>query len=318
MGRNDQLFRSAEQKKQYLSSYEAVMSLWPCPYEERYIDTASGCTHVTVAGEEGAPPLVLFHGIGASSTMWYPNVGALAKRFRIYAVDSIGDFGKSEPAGPLTDKQTCTDWIREVLDGLRLEQPYLAGQSMGGWLAAIFAAAHPNRCKALILLAPVATVAKVKLNFFLHMYPAVLFRSRSRIAKLLQWCHAPVNRPHTLFKEQFIRGFQSATLLLRAIPTVMDQVELARLPRTLVIVGSREVIYDPHLAVRNAEAAGLETCIIPMASHCLTSEQPKQVNAAIIRFLLENQRYTADTQHGKESVRRWTGTPSLFGTGRGL
>ena len=278
-------FKSEARMQSYYSAYEATMELWPCKFQECFIETKYGRTHVIECGTEGAPSLVLFHGMGASSTMWYPNIGELAKHFKVYAVDSIGDFGKSEPYGPITNKHECIDWIGEVLDRLELTQTYMAGQSMGGWLAAIFTAAFPERCKALVLLAPVATVTKLKPAFFLRMYPAILFRSRRWIRALLHWCHAPNNRPHPVFEEQFIRGFQDGIFMLRAVPTVLDREERSRLPRTLFVVGDEEVIYSPSKAVKEAEAFGFETKLIPASSHCLTSERSMFVNGAIISFL---------------------------------
>ncbi|CAM3959974.1 alpha/beta hydrolase [Cohnella lubricantis] len=279
------MYRSDRDRQRYLAAYEAAMGLWPIPYEERSAETSHGRTHVIVAGPEDAPPLVLFHGMGASSTMWYPNVAELAKRFRLYAVDSLGDFGRSEPMRPLKTKQDCVEWIKELFDALRLGSPFIAGHSMGGWLAAEFAAAYPERCQSLVLLAPVATLARVRIKFFIKMYPALLLRSRGRIAGLLQWCHAPGNEPHPIMKEQFIRGFQGGIFWLRAVPAVLGAAERARLPRTMVIVGEEEVIYDGGEVIRAASSSGIAAALIPNASHCLTSEQPERVNAAIIRFL---------------------------------
>ncbi|RIX60164.1 alpha/beta hydrolase [Paenibacillus nanensis] len=283
-------FRSDKRQSRYMSAYEAAMSLWTVPYESCYVETKQGRTHVWMAGPEEAPPLVLFHGMGVSSAMWYPNAAALAGHFRIYAVDLMGDFGKSEPREALAEKSDCIEWIVELLDRLRLDKPFVAGHSMGGWMAAVFAASYPERCQALVLLAPVATIAKVKLKFFLKMYPAMLLRSRRRIAGLLQWCHASGNRPHPLLEEQFVRGFQDGIFWLRAVPTVLRSDELARLPRTLVLVGEEEVIYDAGEVSRAAAASGFETELIPNASHCLSSEQAERVNKAMIDFLIQANR----------------------------
>src|SRR5690349_9867784 len=90
-----QAFRSDEGKARYLAAYDAVLREWPVPFEELDLPTRFGTTHVVASGPRDAPPLVLLPSLAASATLWRPNVAALGARYRVYAVDVIGQTGKS-------------------------------------------------------------------------------------------------------------------------------------------------------------------------------------------------------------------------------
>jgi hypothetical protein len=55
------IFRSAEGRAAYLAAYDALLSLWPVPYEPVYVETPFGVTHVLVAGPKDGEPLVSKH-----------------------------------------------------------------------------------------------------------------------------------------------------------------------------------------------------------------------------------------------------------------
>ena len=96
------------------------------------------------------PPLVLVHGIGASSDWWLPNYPVLAAQFTTYALDLPGSGESTAP----TDAEIQSPGIvmREFLDLLGIERSGFVGHSMGGYVAGTFAASHPERVSALVLL----------------------------------------------------------------------------------------------------------------------------------------------------------------------
>ncbi len=102
--------------------------------------------------ETDRPPVVLVHGIGASKDHWPRLARELASRFRIIAPDLPG-YGESDVAGDLT-MSGLADAVVAFLDALGLDRVHLAGSSMGGRIAALVAARHPERLRTLWLLAP--------------------------------------------------------------------------------------------------------------------------------------------------------------------
>jgi hypothetical protein len=59
MSKNISVFRSPEGEAQYHAAYEAVLKEWPVSYEELFIPTRLGDTHVIASGPKDAAPLVL-------------------------------------------------------------------------------------------------------------------------------------------------------------------------------------------------------------------------------------------------------------------
>jgi pimeloyl-ACP methyl ester carboxylesterase len=119
----------------------------------QYIEVSPGLTvHLRDQGPRDAPVLVLLHGSNASLHTWEPWVARLSDRYRIVSFDL--------PAHGLTGPNPSGDYsaaayakvVRDVVDKLGLGNFVLAGNSMGGGIAARFAADHPDRVRGLILV----------------------------------------------------------------------------------------------------------------------------------------------------------------------
>lgn len=108
------------------------------------------------AGGAAPPPaLVLLHGLGASSASFYPVIPHLRRRYRVVALDLPG-FGCSRvPDGRsfLTFPE-LVDVAERFVARVAPRGAYLAGHSMGGWIAARVAARRPDLVSGLALLNP--------------------------------------------------------------------------------------------------------------------------------------------------------------------
>lgn len=99
-------------------------------------------------------PMVLLHGTGGHAENFCRNIEQYATRYRVIAIDMLWhgysdsyDF-QSDVIPPLVQH------VLEVLDMLDIDRAILEGQSLGGWVAATLAAAHPERVLALVLTTP--------------------------------------------------------------------------------------------------------------------------------------------------------------------
>jgi pimeloyl-ACP methyl ester carboxylesterase len=85
------------------------------------------------------PLLVLVHGLGSSKDGdWGQAVGPLSKKYRVIAMDQVG-FGQSDK--PLLDYkiQIYVDFLNEFLRELKVQRATLMGESLGGWISALYA-----------------------------------------------------------------------------------------------------------------------------------------------------------------------------------
>jgi 2-hydroxy-6-oxonona-2,4-dienedioate hydrolase len=97
------------------------------------------------------PVVVLLHGLGGNTTNWQFNIAPLAQKYRVIVPDQIG-FGKSDK--PLINYRITTyvDFLDAFLKELKIERATLVGNSMGGWVAASYALAHPQKVERLVLV----------------------------------------------------------------------------------------------------------------------------------------------------------------------
>lgn len=152
------IFTSEAARAKMLAWYERFRARIPAPTEARTLKTRAGETHLLVGGPASAPPLVLFHGAMASSAHLLVELAPLLQRFRVYAVDVIGQSPKSADTRPSVQGNDYGEWAAEVLDGLSLARAQVVGVSWGGFVSLRLAALAPERVAALALLVPAGVV----------------------------------------------------------------------------------------------------------------------------------------------------------------
>jgi pimeloyl-ACP methyl ester carboxylesterase len=148
------IYRSAQGARAVREWYREQLASWPVPSEEHRLPTSQGETFVLASGPAGAPPLVLLHGSGANSAVWRADVAVWAGRFRVYAVDLIGEPGRSAPSRPPLGSDAHAAWLDDVLEALGMKHAPFVGESIGGWLAVDYATRRPGRVDRLALLCP--------------------------------------------------------------------------------------------------------------------------------------------------------------------
>jgi pimeloyl-ACP methyl ester carboxylesterase len=249
-------FRSPAKKERYLAHYDARAERWPVASETATIATTFGPTFVRISGPEDGPPLVLLPGANATSLLWAPNIEAFSERHRVYAVDTVYDFGRSVYTRDLTTPGDFVAWLDELFDGLGLTDDIrLAGLSYGGWIASQYALEHPDRLEKLVLMAPAATVLQFSADFIkrgiLCLIPHKYF-----VRSMVNWAFADAAAGSEEQRRMVEEAAENAWLGMRCFkpkqmvnPTVLsdEQLRSLMLP-TLYMVGENEVIYSGSAA----------------------------------------------------------------------
>jgi pimeloyl-ACP methyl ester carboxylesterase len=134
--------------------YAQFLTHWPKPCAERRVTTGEGETFVIESGRADGPAIVFLHGSASNALTWLREAAALGDRFRILAVDMIGEPGLSAESRPPLGSGAYVAWLDEVLATLGVERAAFVGISLGGWLALDYATHRPERVTALALLCP--------------------------------------------------------------------------------------------------------------------------------------------------------------------
>ena len=151
------VFVTEDNRKRLMALYDDALRRWPVPFETFFVETRYGKTHVIASGDPTAAPVVMTHPMGVGGFVWSSIIATISAHRRSYALDTIGDVGRSELADPDRYPKTGRDysaWLDDVCAALDLTVPDMIGGSMGGWIAMNRAIYASERVRRLALLGP--------------------------------------------------------------------------------------------------------------------------------------------------------------------
>ncbi|MEV4611139.1 alpha/beta fold hydrolase [Kitasatospora sp. NPDC049258] len=237
----------------FFQAYDTLRARWPHGTTTVDLRSAFGTTRVLACGPEGAPPLVLLPGGGAGATAWLALAAELGDRHRLYAVDRIGEPGRSVADGrtPATPADLL-EWLGTVLDGLGLGRTHLCGHSYGAWIALTYALHAPARVNRLALLDPTQCFAGFRPGYLLHALPMLLRPTEARARAFLDWECAGLAVDEG-WQRQYALGvadFPSAKVVVGRRPRAAALRDCAA--PTLVLLAGRGRAHRPRAVRRGA------------------------------------------------------------------
>lgn len=282
-------FKTPEGEARYRKAYDAVLRAWPVPYQELDFPTRLGTTHLIASGAADAPPLVLLPSMAGSATLWRPNVAALSQAYRTYAVDVIGQAGKSVLGRRVRGREDFAGWFTDVLDALGVQRTSIVGSSYGAFLALNQAILTPERVDRVVLINPAGTFVGGLMWFYLKsMLVRMITRRKVRdITDMLGAgvTLAPEDEPWRALMRITIAD-SGRPSLIPPIVFKLDELAAVRAP-ALLLIGEKERLYDAHTALKRAKELmpALRAEIVPGAHHLAALARPDYVNDRILRFL---------------------------------
>lgn len=119
-------------------------------------------------GWPGGTPVVLLHGVTDSWRSFEPLLPYLPTSLHVFALTQRGHGDSDRPEDGYTFDQMAED-VAQFMDAIGLRSAVVAGHSMGASVAQRFAISHPDRVRALVLL---ASFASMRDNPGVHEYTA--------------------------------------------------------------------------------------------------------------------------------------------------
>jgi pimeloyl-ACP methyl ester carboxylesterase len=286
------IFVSEENRSRLMAIYDDALRRWPVPYETRFVATRYGSTHVIVSGDRAAPPVVMTHPMGVGGFMWSSIFGIVSAHRRAYALDTVGDVGRSELDSPEKYPKTganYSQWLGDVFESLDLTTADMIGGSMGGWIAMNHAIYAPRRVRRLVLLGPMglapwrSTLAVLGPFLSQRVRPserkldAIITRSLGEGARVNREFR-PWMKVMGYTKARLGQPFHIPSRLLRKIEAP-----------TLIFLGGRDgLVGDPAAAAKRARRniTGSEIQVLPDAGHVMSVDEPQLVGERIVDFLV--------------------------------
>ncbi len=268
------IYWSRETETEVRKRYRAMLDAWGAEHAEHSISTSQGQTFAITAGNPTLPTVVLLPGSMATSAMWLRTIGALVDRFRVAAVDIIGDAGLSAPSRPAMKSDAHARWLDDVLDALQVADASFVGASLGGWLSLDYAIRRSARVNRLALLAP-AGIGRIRPGFMLKTAPLLLLGSWGHRKALGLDMGFAADDPRLEEDAAFLQLFETVrsgfVARMQPIPIFPDrQLRQLNMP-VLTVVGGRDAIFDSHDTQRRVEASvkRAEVILLPSAGHGL-------------------------------------------------
>jgi pimeloyl-ACP methyl ester carboxylesterase len=252
--------------------------------------------HAVEAGRGSA--IVCLHANVADARMWAPQLQSLSASHRVVAYDRRG-FGETtyeaEPFSHVED-------LIALLDALQIDAAVLVGSSMGGRVAIDAALAHPERVKALVLVATGVNGAPAPQQFapaIQKTLDALQAADPQQDVDTINELEAqlwldgpaqPAGRVGGTLRELFLamngRALRAASPGdERVLPQAWHRLSLLRLP-TLVVWGDLDF---PHLQARMrnivVQVPKATSALIEGTAHLPNLERPEPFDRAVLDFL---------------------------------
>ncbi|KUN09478.1 alpha/beta hydrolase [Streptomyces yokosukanensis] len=279
-------------RERYFAACDALYALGAPASWEGDVETSFGTTHVYRYDPEDPAarertPVVLVHGAGSCSAMWYPNTPALGAERPVYAIDTPGDPGRSVQRAPIHEPEHAAQWLDETLAGLGLGQVHLLGSSYGGWLALNQAHRAPERLASVTLLDP-GGLEKVGLRFFVWIFASLFatFAPKSLRPRLASWLEQPVLVVPEL--RTMIRTGVRAYRIRRPVPQPLTEAELCTISTPLYLVlGRRSLLLHPDRQVERVPRLipGARAEIISRTGHGPQIDHAELTNRRMLDFM---------------------------------
>jgi pimeloyl-ACP methyl ester carboxylesterase len=284
------IFGTETTRSELVAIYDERMRQWPVPYEECFVATRFGRTHVIASGDPTSAPLVLLHPMGAGAQVWSSIIACLSEKHRCYALDTIGDVGKSVLDDVDRYPKSGRDysaWLDDTYAEVDLDVADVVAGSMGGWIAINHAIYAPNRVRRLVLLGPMGLPSLIATAGVLGpMMSAVLRPTKAKRQRLIDRCLGKGERVNSEYRRWM-------ELLVECRPRVGQPVHvpgwrLARIKApTLVFLGAKDgLIGSATSAARRARRIPRsQVDILPNAGHVMSIDEPDVVGNRIVEFL---------------------------------
>jgi pimeloyl-ACP methyl ester carboxylesterase len=279
----------------------------PYPFPVSYLpmvtygqDVRMAYMDVPPAGQSNGRAVVLLHGFNFAGFYWAGPIEALRNAgFRVIVTDQIGFGRSSKPIIPYNFHDMALN-TRKLLEHLGISSVAIVGHSMGGMLAARFAASYPDVTERVVLYAPIGlTDARWERPYRStdEAYKAMLTYSYQQAYATMRRYFPGVWKPEY---EKLARLHYAWTLsgdwprfaMVRALlqqmiytdPVVYDWPHIKS--KALIIGGEKDGPNFPALAKHAADMIpGARLMVVPDAGHVLHLEQPEIFTRELLKFL---------------------------------
>jgi pimeloyl-ACP methyl ester carboxylesterase len=262
----------------------------------RILNLGDGRPTVEVLEAGEGQPLLFLHGAGGI-VAWEGALPLLSAKFHVYA-PLLPGFGQSTGLECLEDQFDLFMHGFDVIEALGLEQPYIVGESFGGWMAAEMAALRPKDVGRLALAAPVglwrdeAPVVDMFGTTIGELAPYLFHNMQCPAAQRMMMATMLFSNKDDRTQEQIemiiamSRGFRTVAKFLFPVPERGMERRLWRIKApTMIVWGEQDKFISPIYAeIFREKIANAEVVKVPDTGHAINLESPEPLAEALLRW----------------------------------
>jgi 3-oxoadipate enol-lactonase len=239
--------------------------------------------------------LVLIHGAGGNLNMWYHQVPAFSKSYRVITYDVRGA-GETESPKMGYSVSLFVEDVYGLMKAIRVKEAYFVGYSMGGRIALELTINYPKVVKALILANSALRPARPSPETVEGWHTILDLLDKGDIKKVAEIIAMGAFTPG--FKSENPIEFErymnvvlrnkpdGLARIMRSLFTPAASPDLSKVKcPVLLIIGANDLNVGVEQGRKVHEAiAGSKLVILP-AGHATALELPDKFNSAVIEFL---------------------------------
>lgn len=252
------IYKSPEGKRAILAVYDEQLSRIGAPFEDVYVDTSFGRTHVVATGNpEGVPVLSLHGGNSTTAHNLITSPFLLRGDFRVFAVDTIGHPGKSDETCLPPSGYAYGEWAAQVIDALGFPRMRCIGGSFGAGILAKLMCAAPEKVERAVLFVPSGIKNAPLLDSASMMGPMIMYLLTHKEEWFVKTLLPMAGTPDAIDAETLAtaRATIDHSKVKAGMPTDVDPERMAACTApALVMAGDADRLFPARLVIPQAEA----------------------------------------------------------------
>jgi len=285
------VYKNKSSEKTIISLYDAQLKRLNVEFEDIYIKTRFGLSHIIKLGNKLGKPILLFHGGNSTAPYYLAGFTALFRQFCIYAVDTIGHPGKSAQTVLSAKSMEYGEWASDVISALGFDKMYCLGGSFGGGVLVKLMCVAPGKIEKAVLIVPsgIANIStfKVIVKMGIPMSLYILTKNEYWLKKTI--LHMAMNEEnidestYEMVRNSFEHVVVKAGLPSNVSPNILKQCSAP----VLLIAAENDCFFPGEKIIKKAKEAlpNIETVLLQNQGHLCVL--PNEVTKKILSFIAE-------------------------------
>ena len=287
------IYKTKQGEKIVKDLYDKQVKSIGIEYEDLYVDTRFGKTHVIKTGKRNGKPLLFFHGGNSTAPYSLKQNIYLMKDYQVFAPDIMGHPGKSDQTVLSPNTLEYGEWASDVITSLGFEQIICMGGSFGGGVLAKLMCVSPEKISKAILIVPSglcnASTIKIILSMGIPMVAYILTKKEKWLEKAIV--------PMAIHKEyidkdtlDMVRTTFKYAKVKAGMPSniKISDIKNYKAP-TLLFAGEKDILFPGEKVIERAKKIipNLEAHLLKNCGHMyfFFEESSQYVSSKIIDFL---------------------------------